>query len=172
MKKTFKALGKALLAAEHTVTIICCIAIVLLVFVSVVMRYIFKSSFQGMEELIMLFAFGIYFIGAALSSREETQITADVMSLVVKKPRSKNLLRAFQNLVDGVLIGICGVFSLEEMLFVLDAGSRTAGLKLPLWVVYTVIFIGLFLMAFYALVHSVEYFVKFLHNNREEEGQA
>lgn len=172
MKKTFKALGKALLAVEHTVTIICCIAIVLLVFVSVAMRYIFKSSFQGMEELIMLFAFGIYFIGAALSSREETQITADVMSLVVKKPRSKNLLRAFQNLVDGVLIGICGVFSLEEMLFVLDAGSRTAGLKLPLWVVYTVIFIGLFLMAFYALVHSVEYFVKFLHNYRKEEGQA
>ena len=172
MKKTFKSLGKALLAAEHTVTIICCIAIVLLVFVSVAMRYIFKSSFQGMEELIMLFAFGIYFIGAALSSREETQITADVMSLVVKKPRSKNLLRAFQNLADGVLIGICGVFSLEEMFFVLDAGSRTAGLKLPLWVVYTVIFIGLFLMAFYALVHSVEYFVKFLRYGKEEkEGQ-
>ena len=172
MKKTFKSLGKALLAAEHTVTIICCVAIVLLVFVSVVMRYIFKSSFQGMEELIMLFAFGIYFIGAALSSREETQITADVMSLVVKKPRSRNLLRAFQNLVDGVLIGICGVFSLEEMFFVLDAGSRTTGLKMPLWVIYTVIFIGLFLMAFYALVHSVEYFVKFLRYSKEEkEGQ-
>lgn len=172
MKKTFKSLGKALLAAEHTVTIICCVAIVLLVFVSVAMRYIFKSSFQGMEELIMLFAFGIYFIGAALSSREETQITADVMSLVVKKPRSKNLLRAFQNLVDGVLIGICGVFSLEEMFFVLDAGSRTTGLKMPLWVVYMVIFIGLFLMAFYALVHSVEYFVKFLRYGKEEkEGQ-
>ena len=172
MKKTFKSLGKALLAAEHTVTIICCVAIVLLVFVSVAMRYIFKSSFQGMEELIMLFAFGIYFIGAALSSREETQITADVMSLVVKKSRSQNLLRAFQNLADGVLIGICGVFSLEEMFFVLDAGSRTAGLKLPLWVIYMVIFIGLFLMAFYALVHSVEYFVKFLRYGKEEkEGQ-
>ena len=172
MKKTFQALGKALLAAEHFVSIVCCIAIVVLVFVSVVMRYIFKSSFQGMEELIMLFAFGIYFIGAALSSREETQITADVMSLVVKKSRSQNLLRAFQNLVDGVLIGICGVFSFQQMLFVLNAGSRTAGLKMPLWVVYTVIFIGLFLMAFYALVHSVEYFVKFLRYGKEEkEGQ-
>ena len=53
MKKTFQALGKALLAAEHFVSIVCCIAIVVLVFVSVVMRYIFKSSFQGMEELIM-----------------------------------------------------------------------------------------------------------------------
>lgn len=74
--------------------------------------------------------------------------------------------------MDGVLIGICGVFSLEEMFFVLDAGSRTTGLKMPLWVIYTVIFIGLFLMAFYALVHSVEYFVKFLRYSKEEkEGQ-
>lgn len=172
MREKVRSLGKVLLAAEHAVVILCCTAIVLLVFVTVLMRYIFKTSFPGMEELIMLFAFGIYFIGAALSSREETQITADVMSLFVKKPRSKNLLRAFQHLVDGILIGICGVFSTQQMLFVLDAGSRTTGLKMPLWVIYTVILVGLFLMAFYALLHSVEYFRAFLGHTENEEGQA
>ena len=173
MKNLLKSLGKALLQVEHFVVIACCAAMVLLVFVNVLMRYIFKTSFQGMEDLIMLFAFGIYFIGAALSSREETQITADVMSLFIKKPRSLTLLRSFQHIVDAVLIGICAVFSTQQMLFVLGEGSRTSGLKLPVWIIYTVILIGLFLMAFYALFHSVEYFCQFiLFHDQEKEGQA
>ena len=174
MKKLYRSLGQMLLKAEHFVVIVCCIAIVLLVFITVLMRYIFKTSFQGMEELIMLFAFGIYFIGGALGSREETQITADVMSLFIKRPRSMTLLRAFQHLVDAVLIGICAVFSTQQMLFVLQEGSRTSGLKMPVWIVYTVILVGLFLLAFYALFHSAEYFQKFLHFNDQtkEDMQA
>lgn len=171
MGKRLKSLGRALLKVEHFVVIVCCMAIVLLVFATVLMRYIFKTSFQGMEELIMLFAFGIYFIGGALGSREETQISADVMSLFVKNPRSMTLLRSFQNLVDAVLIGICAVFSTQQMLFVLREGSRTSGLKMPMWVVYTVILVGLFLMAFYALFHSVEYLRKFIHYRDSGEGE-
>lgn len=169
MEKVFKSLGKALLKVEHLIAIVCCAAIVLLVFCNVLMRYIFKVSFQGMEDLIMLFAFGIYFIGAALSSREETQITADVMSLFIKKPRTLALLRSFQHIVDAALIGICAVFSTQQMLFVLGEGSRTSGLKLPIWIIYTVILVGLFLMAFYALFHSVEYFRQFIHFHEDNE---
>lgn len=173
MEKHVRSLGRALLKAEHLIVIVCCAAMVLLVFANVLMRYIFKISFQGMEDLIMLFAFGIYFIGAALSSREETQITADVMSLFIKKPRALALLRAFQHVVDAALIGICAVFSTQQMLFVLGEGSRTSGLKLPMWIIYTVILAGLFLMAFYALFHSVEYFRKFIHFHEDnEEGWA
>ncbi|SFP88128.1 TRAP-type C4-dicarboxylate transport system, small permease component [Oscillibacter sp. PC13] len=173
MKNRFKSLGNVLLKAEHLVVIVCCTAMVLLVFANVLMRYVFKISFQGMEDLIMLFAFGIYFIGAALSSKDETQITADVMSLFIKSPRFLTLLRSFQHIVDAVLIGICAVFSTQQMLFVLGEGSRTSGLKLPVWVIYTVILVGLFLMAFYALFHSVEYFRQFIHfHDDKKEGQA
>lgn len=173
MKNFMKAFGQKLLKAEHFVVIACCIAMVLLVFATVLMRYIFKVSFQGMEELIMLFAFGIYFIGGALGSREETQITADVMSLFIKNPRSMTLLRSFQNIVDAILIGICAVFSTQQMLFVLREGSRSTGLKMPVWIVYAVIMVGLFLMTGYSLVHCVEYFNKFRHfNDTQEEGQA
>ena len=161
MKKTFRTLGQILLKAEHFVVITCCIAIVVLVFATVLMRYIFKISFQGMEELIMLFAFGIYFIGSALGSREESQITADVMSIFIKRRKSMLLLRSFQHLVDGLLVGLCAVFSTQQMIFVLQEGSRTSGLKMPVWIVYMVILVGLFLMAFYALFHSIEYFQRF-----------
>lgn len=173
MKKFISSFGNALMKAENLVVIVCCCAMVALVFISVVLRYIFKTSFQGMEDLIMLFAFGIYFIGAALSSREETQITADIMTLVIKNHRSMTLLRFFQRLGDAILMGICAVFSTQQMLFVLGEGSRTTGLKLPLWVIYTVILVGLFLMAIYSLIHSVRYLQEFIHSrNPKEEGQA
>lgn len=172
MKNFVKSFGEKLLKAEHVVVVVCCIAMVLLVFITVPMRRMFKVSILGLEELIMLFAFGIYFIGGALGSKEETQITADVMSLFIKDQRKMMLLRAFQNLVDAVLIGICAVLSTQEMIFVLGEGSRTTGLKLPMWIVYTIILIGLFLMSFYALAHCVRYFQKFRHYGETgEEGQ-
>ena len=118
MKNLLKSLWKALLQIEHFVVIACCAAMVLLVFDNVLMRYIFKTSFQGMEDLIMLFAFGIYFIGAALSSREETQITADVMSLFIKKPRS--LVADFPQLPAALSAALQGQ-QLQPML----CGART-----------------------------------------------
>ena len=123
----------------------------------------------------MLFAFGIYFIGAALSSRDEAQITADILSVGIKNPRTMLLVRSIRNLIDGILIGICGVFAANQMLFVLNAGSRTSGLKMPMWIPYAVVLAGLFLMACYSLFHCVEYFQKFIHFHRDggtKEDQA
>lgn len=160
MKKIFKTLWDYLLKFEYAIVITCCIAIVGLVFFTVILRYVFKTSFQGMEELVMLFAFGIYFIGGAIGSHDESQISADVMSIFIKRPKSVFSLRAVQNVIDAILISICGVFATRQMLFVLGEGSRTVGLKLPTWIIYTIILVGLFLMAFYSVYHFINYLVK------------
>lgn len=164
MKKTIIALWDYLLKFEYFIVVICCIAIVGLVFATVVMRYVFKTSFQGMEELVMLFAFGIYFIGGALGSHDESQISADITSMFIKNPRGKYILRSIQNGIDAVLICICAVFATKQMLFVLGEGTRTVGLKLPTWIIYTVILVGLFLMALYSAYHCVNYIIKFKSN--------
>jgi TRAP-type C4-dicarboxylate transport system permease small subunit len=160
MKKSLKALWDGLLKFERAVVVTCCIAIVGLVFLTVILRYFFKTNFQGMEELIMLFAFGIYFIGGAIGSHDESQITADVMSFFIKRPKSVYLLRAIQNVIDAALIFVCGVFATKQMLFVLGEGTRTVGLKLPTWIIYTVILVGFFLMAMYSAYHFVNYLIK------------
>lgn len=176
MKEQLKKAAGLLLKAEQVLVIVCCIAIILLVFTTVFMRYIFKTGFQGMEELIMLFAFGIYFIGGALGTCHESQITADLTSLLIKDPRRRMGMKAFQNLVDGLLIGVCAVFSTQQMIFVLGIGSRSSGLKLPVWVMYAIILAGLFLMSFYAFWHFWNYLQKAVHfdewNSTEKEGGA
>ena len=166
MKEFLKKAASFLLKIEQFVVIVCCIAIISLVFLTVILRYVFKTSLQGMEELVMLFAFGIYFIGGALGTYSESQITADMTSLFVKNPRRKMGIRAFQNLVDAILIGICAVFATQQMLFVLEVGTRTSGLKLPAWIMYTIVLVGLFLMSFYAFWHFWNYLKKAIHFNQ------
>lgn len=168
MKEKLRKTADFVLKIENFVVIVCCIAMITLVFSTVFIRYIFRTGYQGMEELVMLFAFGIYFIGAALGTHHETQITADMMSLFVKKPRKKLMLRAFQSLVDGVLIGICAIYSTQQMLFMYGIGGRTTGLKMPIWINYSIILVGLFLMSIYAISHFVKYLSRYIHYNDTE----
>ena len=175
MRNFIKAFGNKLLKCEQFIVAVCCVVMVLLVFVTVVMRYLFEKSFQGMEELIMLFAFCIYFIGGALATRDEGQVTADMMSLFIKKERTMLGLKAIRNAIDGVLLGILTVFSTQQMLFVLGQGSRTSALKLPVWIIYTIILVGLALMTVYALCHVVEYTYKCINFKKtygEGEGES
>jgi TRAP-type mannitol/chloroaromatic compound transport system permease small subunit len=82
--------------------------------------------------------------------------------MFIKKSRGKLFLRAIQSGIDAALVTICAVFATKQMLFVLGEGTRTVGLKLPTWIIYTVILVGLFLMAMYSACHCVDYIVKFL----------
>ena len=169
--KNLKAFGNAFLKVEHFIVAICCVVMVALVFVTVIMRYIFEKSFMGMEELIMLVAFCIYFIGGALASRDEGQITADMMSLFIRNERRMNIIKALRNAVDGVLIAILTVFATQQMLFVLNQGSRTSALKLPVWIIYTIILIGLALMTIYTLCNGAKYAYKVIHHKKNKEGE-
>jgi len=168
MKEKLKKFADFILKIENAAVIVSCIAMISLVFLTVLIRYIFRTGFQGMEELVMLFAFVIYFIGGALGTYHETQITADMMSLFVKKPRKMAFIKFIQNLIDAVLIGICAIYSTQQMLFMYEIGGRSTGLKMPIWINYTIVLAGLFLMSIYAFWHSWSYLQKFIHGAEEE----
>jgi TRAP-type C4-dicarboxylate transport system permease small subunit len=173
MKKVFKAILKGLCAAENAVVCVCSSAMVLMVALTVVLRYIFNTQIVGIEDLIMLVAFAVYFIGAALGSRDETEITADLMSLFIKKPKSLKLLRAYQRGANAVLMGICAFFTAQQVQIVAAAHSKTSGMKLPMTAYYTLIFIGLALVAFYSLYHFVNYIIEIVHMKKAgEEGDV
>ena len=167
IKAAIKKAADILLKCENFIVIVCCIAMISLVFMTVFIRYIFRTGYQGMEELVMLFAFGIYFIGAALGTYHETQITADMMSLFVRDPHKMHFIRAIQCLIDATLIGLCAIYSTQQMLFMYHLGGRTTGLKVPIWIQYTIVLVGLFLMSIYAFWHCWDYISTFVREEKE-----
>ena len=58
---------------------------------SVILRYVFKGNFYGSDEVIMLFAFWLYFMGAAYGSFEDSHIKADLLSVYLKDMHIKDL---------------------------------------------------------------------------------
>lgn len=59
----------------------CGIALTCVIFAAVVMRYCFKLDFFGSEEIILLFAWWMYFLGGIGGSQEDSQIKADMVEV-------------------------------------------------------------------------------------------
>jgi len=167
MKKTLKKLWDFLLSAERLVMSISCVVIVTLVFVTVIMRYFFKANFAGMEEVIIFFAFIIYFIGSAYCSYEESQISADMMGVFIKNERSMELVKAIRGVVESVLLVIATGFCVDLVNYAIRTGAKTTAVKIPYSVSYFVVFLGVALMAFYTIVHTVEHTRNYISMGKE-----
>ena len=57
---------------------------------AVIKRYIFSGNFYGSDEIIMLFAFWLYFMGAVYGSYEDSHIKADLLNVYIKNMRIKD----------------------------------------------------------------------------------
>lgn len=65
------------------------LVVVLLIFANTISRYIFKSSFIWVEEILTICAMWMYFIGAVLGAEEESHIKGDLISTSIKNPKVK-----------------------------------------------------------------------------------
>lgn len=52
-------------------------------------RYVFASEFYGAEELILAIAFWMYFIGAYIATHEDSHISADLFTGMLKTQKAK-----------------------------------------------------------------------------------
>jgi TRAP-type C4-dicarboxylate transport system permease small subunit len=68
--------------------------------IEVVMRYVFRSSFVGVQELAAYTALWLYFSGAAYSTYTRGHISADLAHLFLKKTRHLGILKLLTNAVS------------------------------------------------------------------------
>lgn len=163
-----KKIWDFLLVIERAVMILASIGVVLLIFISVVMRYLLEKNFAGMEELVILVAFWIYFIGGAYGSYEGSQITADILSVFIKKEKGKLIVALFRDIITTIILFAASYCAVELMVYTLEAGAVTSVLKMPMMVVYTPIIVGIFLMNFYTLAHAVNDVIQLTGKKKQE----
>lgn len=163
--KALKKISSFVIRAERAVAAITCIAIIVMVFTTVILRYIFKSQIAGMEEMILTAAFVIYFIGSSIGAYEESEITADMMSLFLKKPRSLALARAIRSLVEAGLMLVASYWAWMCIMDAAKTGKVMVMTKIPFTIEYGIVFIGLALTTVYSIGHFVNYTKKFITND-------
>ncbi|WP_051559935.1 TRAP transporter small permease [Marinobacterium jannaschii] len=131
------------------------LALAVLMFTQVVLRYGFDSPFAGIEEVAILLGVWIYFLGMGYATRAQEHIHGGIVSLVVKDPFKLALVRFFSNIVCVIAAGIFGYFAIKYSLFVIEKGRLSLYLKWPKGLWSASMIAGFTTMTGYFLLHSI-----------------
>ncbi len=152
-KKSNSIIWNGLLSLQRNIMFYFSLIIAVSITVGAILRYVFKTNLYGMEEIIAIFAFWLYFVGGAYGAYEDSHIKADVVSSFVSNKKLKFSLIAFSTGATA-LFCIVGIYLAWGMLsFSFLRGTQTPVWRVPLWIPQGSVFFGFVLMAFYFSIH-------------------
>jgi TRAP-type C4-dicarboxylate transport system permease small subunit len=145
---------KVLLAIQKTIMVVSTVCVVATLLAVVLGRHIFHYNFLGYNEIIVIAAFWMYFIGSSYASWEESHINADILGQFLPE-RKKAILGVFTKIIQ-VIIGIPLIYlSFQSLVFDIKANPTTLDLGIPLAFPRSAMLICFVLMTFYSGVYAV-----------------
>lgn len=148
-------LWRLLVRLERFILVAVSVMAMLCVVAGALMRYIFKIDLYGIEEIIILLAMWLYFIGGAYGSYENSHISADMVSNYIKSNKVKRYIRIFVALVTVVCAFILSRWSLQYIAFALKIQDRSISLHIPMLFFRIPIALCFILSFFYGIYHLV-----------------
>ena len=155
MKDAFRLATRALLRVEEYVVVVTGLTACVVIMTSAFMRYVLSKDFYGAEELIILCAFWLYFIGSALASREDSHLTADLLVSLIKTQRRKAALNIVRHGLSLIISLLVTFWTYKYIVWILHMGPHTPVLKFPTIFMQIPIFICFILMNLYILGHLI-----------------
>lgn len=156
MKPILAAGWAGLLRFQRWVMFLSCAAIIIGLFAEVVCRYILKTSIFGMNELVLIPAIWMYFIGASYAAHQGSHISANVLQVYLRSERAKAVLRLAIAIIS-IVLGV--IFTYWASFYVLDSvrrGATTSIFDLPLVIPQSAVVVGFVLMVLYTSVDLVK----------------
>lgn len=117
------------------------------------MRYILQKDFYGMEELVLLIAFWMYFIGSAVASREGSQVSADLVTSLLKSEKQRAVLALIRNLITLLLFGILSKWAYDYFVWSYIMRPTTAVYKIPMYIDHAALLLSFVLSMLYEIKH-------------------
>jgi TRAP-type transport system small permease protein len=140
----------------------------------VVMRYIFKTSLVGIEELAAYIAFWLYFIGSSYGTYERSHIKAELTHMIIKNPKYYAISRAVTSFISVVLSGYAVILAyryIEWGIRHMEQSSATfLGSTYPVVYFQFSLLVGFVLMCFYFFVEFLQWFIPVLKNQPVPDG--
>lgn len=157
-EKLGSKVNRVFIAVFSIIIVLGSVGLTLIIAGAATARYVFKSDFYGYEEIAVLVAFWLYFIGAAYGAYNNTHVSADVVDAYFPEGQAKRVLTFLRWLVT---VAVCGLFvrygyDFFEFGFIGPLGNfqflpTSMSWRIPLWTSYAAIFVGLIFMEIYFL---------------------
>lgn len=159
------------LAAQRVVMVCASAIFTLLIFVSVLGRYLFGFNIFGVEEVATYAAVWLYFMGAAHGAHMRGHITAGLMYVVLPRGRARQGARVLAGMITTVLAGWMTTWAWGYFLWSYERGARSLELGVPMAWIHLAMPLGLALMTLYFLVECMED-VRLLARGEERRDEA
>jgi TRAP-type C4-dicarboxylate transport system permease small subunit len=140
---------------QVTIGTICALLVLIGVCWVVAQRYFLRSSLMGADELILLVAFWMYFMGASASARDRWHIRVNVVDNL---PQG-NWFRAACNFTVSLLnVGVTGAvtwLAVNNLLWNIGSGTQTPVFRIPTYWFDAAIVVALGLSFIYFLLDLI-----------------
>ena len=156
LSPAFDRLVDRTIAAKGVFLIFSCLVMAFTFLFVVVLRYGFGADLFAYEEWLLIICFWLYFIGGAVGTYEQTHVSADLLSYVIRDRRLTRVRLAFVNVVEFL---VCLAVIYWAVLMLLDEiaayprWQTTIALQIPFLVPRVGILVGFAFMAFYSALH-------------------
>lgn len=154
-------LWKSLVTAQRVIIMVSLAAVTLIISGACILR-IFGINFVGFEELATVAVFWLYMIGSSHGSYEQSQITADIMEVLLPESLGKNIMRLVKWVALFILGCIFAYWAFGLVMWSLQTNARSSYFRIPIVAGQIAILIGLIISCFYNLVYMIDEILMFI----------
>ncbi len=143
-----------------------CLGLAGLMFAQVIMRYVLESPFTGIEEMSILLAVWVYFLGMGYATREREHIHGGIVSLVVKDQQKVAFIRFIGSLICMLAACVFGYFAYKYALKEITRGRVSTNMRWPRGLWSASMIVGFAMMVGYFLLETIQEYRGLVKNAR------
>ena len=121
----------------------------------VLFRYVLKWDLFGFDEIVMISAFWMYFIGSSYAMEKREHVRADIIERILP-PKGKKGLRIIAGLIQTIVAIEAMRLSISYIINGFKVWPTTSAWNLPFVTSMSTVTVGFVLMAFYVAVQFFE----------------
>ena len=164
-------LWKLLVVVQRAIIMVSLSAVTLIIAGACILR-VFGINFTGFEELATIAVFWLYMIGSSHGSYEKSQITADILEVLMPDSLGKNIMKLVKWIALFILGCIFAWWAWGLVSWSLQTMSVTSYFRIPIVTGQIAILIGLIISCFYNLVYMMDEILMFIGKKPRPEVAA
>lgn len=119
-KKGIAKIAKYFVNFQYGLSIVMALLLLAMIGYEVVMRYVFKSSLMGVEEVMVFPIIWLYMLGGANASYEKSHIECGILTLYIKKEHSMLIFNLVKRIICVVILAWITYWSFYYFLLFTD----------------------------------------------------
>lgn len=142
----------------QSVLVLACIAIIVLIFSEIWLRYVLHLPLLWVEEIVIIPVFWLYMMGAANGAYERSHIKVDVLDIVIKNPRQRLIFKWIASLATACLAALFIWWGYQMFVWDVKFNPTSATLNYPyVWARCSIFFAGGILCGLYFTIEAVDW---------------